>query len=182
MTVRMLRGHVLDMLAGLPERSVHMVWTSPPYWGLRSYGTEPQVWGGDAECTHRWEDATIIDSRHLPEDVPTRKQASNTGSLNRGVRPGEACHRCHAWRGEHGMEPSLDLWLQHEVLIWRAVRRVLRDDGTIWINIGDAYASTPNGRSAADGKAIDPLLPLAGRGLAQRGSSLSAIPPIGRAV
>ena len=40
------RGHVLDVLRAMPAESVHAVCTSPPYWGLRDYGLEPQVWGG----------------------------------------------------------------------------------------------------------------------------------------
>jgi site-specific DNA-methyltransferase (adenine-specific) len=38
-----IQGHVLEILPTLPE--VDMVMTSPPYWGLRNYGTEPQCWG-----------------------------------------------------------------------------------------------------------------------------------------
>ena len=34
-SVRLYHGHVTDVLARLPERSVHCVVTSPPYWGLR---------------------------------------------------------------------------------------------------------------------------------------------------
>ena len=41
-----LTGHVIDVLRSLPEESVQCVVTSPPYWGLRAYGTEGQVWGG----------------------------------------------------------------------------------------------------------------------------------------
>ena len=44
MTVRILCGHVLSKLAELPEESVHCVVCSPPYYGLRDYGIEPQVW------------------------------------------------------------------------------------------------------------------------------------------
>jgi hypothetical protein len=36
-TVRLYLGHVTDVLARLPEKSVHMCVTSPPYWGLRRY-------------------------------------------------------------------------------------------------------------------------------------------------
>lgn len=103
MTVRIIEGHCLDVLARLEPESVDMVWTSVPYWGLRSFGVAPQDWGG--------------------------------------------------WRGEHGCEPSLDLWIQNELTIFRAVWRVLKRDGTVWLNIGDAYASQPNGRSAAAGRA-----------------------------
>lgn len=41
---RIITGHVLDVLAELPDESVHMIVTSPPYYGLRAYGTEPQTW------------------------------------------------------------------------------------------------------------------------------------------
>ena len=52
LTPAILRGHVLDVLRMLPEEFVHCVVTSPPYWGLRAYGTEPQVWGGTPEHPH----------------------------------------------------------------------------------------------------------------------------------
>lgn len=49
-----LQGHVLDVLAGLPESSVNCVVTSPPYWSLRKYDAPDVTWGGDAECKHEW--------------------------------------------------------------------------------------------------------------------------------
>lgn len=53
-----------------------------------------------------------------------------------------------------GMEPTLPEFVAEIVGVFREVRRVLRADGTLWLNLGDSYASTPNGRSAADTKAI----------------------------
>lgn len=46
MTVKILVGDVLARLAEFPDNSVHCAVTSPPYFGLRSYDTEPQAWGG----------------------------------------------------------------------------------------------------------------------------------------
>lgn len=43
------------------------------------------------------------------------------------------------WSGCHGLEPTLELFVAHEALIFREVRRVLRDDGTLWLNLGDSY-------------------------------------------
>ena len=40
-------GDVLSVLKGMPDESVHMVVTSPPYWGLRDYGNEPQIWDSE---------------------------------------------------------------------------------------------------------------------------------------
>ena len=42
---------------------------------------------------------------------------------------------------EIGTEKTFELYLEHVLESFRAVHRVLRDDGTIWVNIGDAYAS-----------------------------------------
>lgn len=56
--------------------------------------------------------------------------------------------------GQIGLEQSLGQHLEALVETFREVRRVLRNDGTLWLNYGDAYASTPNGRSAADTKAV----------------------------
>ncbi len=45
-------GDVLERLRELPDESVQCVVTSPPYWGLRDYGTG-QWEGGDAGCEHK---------------------------------------------------------------------------------------------------------------------------------
>ena len=34
--------------------------TSPPYWGLRDYGTEGQIWGGNPECEHEFKKSKNI--------------------------------------------------------------------------------------------------------------------------
>ncbi len=91
MATRVLVGDCRSRLAELPEQSVHCCVTSPPYWGLRDYGTEPQVWGG-------------------------------------------------GWRGELGQEPTPEAYVANLVAVFRAVWRVLRDDGTLWLNLGDSYA------------------------------------------
>ncbi len=45
-----------------------------------------------------------------------------------------------------GLEPTPELFVQHLVEIFREVRRVLRQDGTVWLNLGDSYASGEVGR------------------------------------
>jgi hypothetical protein len=52
MTVRVLVGDALSVLKTLPDASIQLCVTSPPYFGLRSYSTDPQIWGGDPECGH----------------------------------------------------------------------------------------------------------------------------------
>lgn len=55
--------------------------------------------------------------------------------------------------GQIGLEPTLGEHLEVMVRVFNEVRRVLRKDGTLWLNYGDCYATAPNGRSAADTKA-----------------------------
>jgi DNA modification methylase len=61
--------------------------------------------------------------------------------------------RCYGVDGQMGHEPTLGEHLAAMVELFRECRRVLKPEGTCWINYGDCYASTPNGRSAADTKA-----------------------------
>ena len=51
-----LHGNVLDVLKTIPNDFVQCIITSPPYWGLRKYSTEPKVWDGDSDCIHDWKD------------------------------------------------------------------------------------------------------------------------------
>ena len=49
--------------------------------------------------------------------------------------------------GAYGLEPTLEKYIANMVEVFREVRRVLRKDGCLWLNLGDAYASNPsNGR------------------------------------
>ncbi len=43
--------------------------------------------------------------------------------------------------GQIGLEPTLDEYIEKMVSVFREVRRVLRSDGTLWLNIGDSYAA-----------------------------------------
>lgn len=56
--------------------------------------------------------------------------------------------------GQLGLERTLGEHLEVMVDVFAAVHRVLKPEGTVWLNYGDCYASTPNGRSAADTKAL----------------------------
>ena len=108
-----LLGDVREELRSVATESIHTVVTSPPYWGLRDYGSEPRVWGGDPECSHVWADT--------------------------------ACRSCGAWCGSLGFEPTPELYVEHLVQVFRAVRQVLRKDGTVWLVLGDSYAGSAQG-------------------------------------
>jgi DNA modification methylase len=50
--------------------------------------------------------------------------------------------RDYGVEGQMGLEPTPDEFVAGMVEVFREVRRVLRDDGTLWLNIGDSYAGS----------------------------------------
>lgn len=147
MSVTILQGNCLDTLKTLSAGSVHCVVTSPPYWGLRDYGLPPIVWqNGRVPCddgNHRWGKPIIERKRGKVGDHSTLDggpMAKGAGRVQE-IGHGNTCQRCGAWRGQLGLEPSPKLYIEHLVQIFCEVRRVLRDDGTLWLNLGDSYAS-----------------------------------------
>jgi DNA modification methylase len=143
-----LQGHVLEVLRTLPEESVHCVVTSPPYWGLRTYDTVPQVWGGDSDCPHSWE-AVTIPSGNGQVTHSMVAETLNTASATRSPRSSTTCVKCDAWKGELGLEPTPELYVNHLASVFDEVRRALRSDGTLWLNLGDTYCTHPAGLTGA---------------------------------
>jgi len=106
--------------------------TSPPYWGLRDYGTAKWE-GGSSECDHAGP-----------------PKASNSSGLNHGRGRSDyengatvpfrgTCLRCGAIRvdSQVGLEDSPEEYTTKLVSVFREARRVLRGDGTLWLNLGD---------------------------------------------
>lgn len=137
------QGHVLDVLRCLDDESVHAVITSPPYWGLRDYAVPPVVWGGSPECSHHWSEPTgYVGHRGERGQVPKTKWPSNRSYPQHTGTAQATCERCGAWRGQLGQEPTPGLFVEHLVEVFREVRRVLRRDGTLWVVLGDTYATS----------------------------------------
>ncbi len=139
-----VEGDALAMLKLIPDGSVQTCVTSPPYWGLRDYGTA--TWeGGDSDCDH------------LGKPMPTRAgfneryfdRPSAEGNKQDALREPykEVCGKCGAKRidSQIGLEKTPDEYVAKMVEVFREVRRVLRDDGTVWLNMGDCYQSGARG-------------------------------------
>ena len=156
LAMQVFRGDCRDVLKTLPSESVHCVVTSPPYWGLRDYGTA--TWeGGDSGCDHRldarkpadWSTSGLQRNKKTPE-----LSAGTVALVNHQQEPHyrNECHKCGARRidSQIGLEPDFNAYIAGMVAVFREVRRVLRSDGTCWINLGDSYATgTSSGRTPA---------------------------------
>jgi len=140
--LEVIHSDALTALRTLPDESVQTCVTSPPYWGLRDYGLAPAVWDETVECQHEWEDLSYqIRSNDNKGNKGTEKQYTSPGSGGRDKPINHAFCHCGAWRGCLGLEPTPDLYINHLSQIFREVRRVLRKDGTLWLNLGDSYAT-----------------------------------------
>jgi DNA modification methylase len=145
-----IHGDALSSLRRLLDESVQCCVTSPPYWGLRDYGLEPGVWDATVECDHEFGPMERGKRKDiLPQDVTTPNSRIGTDERQNGAATngGHFCH-CGAWRGCLGLEPTPDLYVSHLVEIFREVKRVLRRDATVWLNLGDSYCA--NGKGGRD--------------------------------
>jgi DNA modification methylase len=144
------QGDCLKLLALMPERSVDCCVTSPPYFGLRDYGTAEWE-GGDPGCDHR--EKEIRQRRNLAEAANACDGGSRTseGRLDKDalwIPYKDKCGKCGAVRvdSQIGLEPTPGEFVAKLVAVFREVRRVLRDDGTLWLNLGDSYNAGTNSK------------------------------------
>ena len=129
-------------LLPLADKSVHMIATSPPYFGLRSYATGDNKHAElGAEKVHdcgSWARRTIIGYRAAPEfEEDGDGNMMIVGSLPEPIygppeKPCGACYVC-----------NLRTWA-------REMHRVLRDDGVMFLNLGDSYASSGKAGPVSD--------------------------------
>lgn len=134
-----IQGDALTVLKRMDSESVHMGVTSSPYYGLRSYGTEPIIWDGDPNCEHEW--GEVHPPGYRSSDTKPGPLQSE-GNKNRQNLKSDICSKCGAWKGELGQEPSPELFVKHLTTIFHELKRVLRNDGVFWMNIGDSYSGS----------------------------------------
>jgi DNA modification methylase len=137
------RGHVIDVLKKLQSGSVHMVCTSPPYWNLRDYQTGSWE-GGDPLCDHRGPPMASI-STGLRDLSRTINEGDTLRSAFMPWKNG-VCGKCGARRIDQqiGSEDTPEEFVQSMVGVFREVRRVLRSDGTCFLNLGDTWLDDGN--------------------------------------
>ena len=143
-----VQAHVLDGLRALPDGCVQMACCSPPYWGMRRYACDDVVWGGDQGHAHEWGEEVRIHTGGLQKiggEMMTEGRTSyEARNEARECGRGSFC-ACGAWKGQLGQEPDPWLFVEHLVSVFREVRRVLADDGVLFVVIGDCWVSTPTG-------------------------------------
>jgi DNA modification methylase len=104
------QGDAFDLIEDLPDASVDLILSSPPYWGLRSYGLPT-----DDQVLERWKSSGCS-----PQRVPPYSWFRDAG-------------------GVLGLEPYPSWYVEHLVEFFNRARRTLKDTASAWINLGDTY-------------------------------------------
>lgn len=132
-TNKILNGDCLEVLKTLPDKICDCCVTSPPYYGLRDYGTGTWI-GGDPNCPHR------RTSKFSPNTATGHAQKELIGNVGDAIYK-TVCPLCGAVREDKqiGLEETPELYVEKLVEVFREIKRVLKDDGTLWVNIGDSY-------------------------------------------
>ena len=144
--IQIINGNALDELKKLPDESIDCVVTSPPYYGLRSYKDAETIWGGNPICEHEWiEYKASLLHENRNNTVGTQEQVHNaTGTTfikKYDSLIANICSKCGAWKGQLGLEPTYQMYLEHLLMITAELKRVLKKTGTLFWNMGDSYAS-----------------------------------------
>lgn len=141
-TNQILQGDALQTLKTLESNSVDCIITSPPYWALRDYKTEGQIWdeNPNSNCEHDFSNIT----RPKPTGNVISSKTTLTGGKDKirqsgGIIQSSFCSKCNAWKGQLGQEPTIDLYIKHLTQIFTETKRVLKKEGTCWIVLGDTY-------------------------------------------
>jgi DNA modification methylase len=138
---KILQGDCLSHLKTLPDNSIQMCVTSPPYYNLRDYGTAK--WdGGNPECDHLRPVSLRRNSKGgFQNSDGTRGNQRNNIAVQKQYE--RECKKCGAIRVDNqiGIEETPYEYVRKMVEIFHEVYRVLRPDGILWLNLGDSYAA-----------------------------------------
>lgn len=128
-----LHGNNIETLKTIPDGSVDCCITSPPYYGLRDYGTGEWI-GGDPNCPHRRM------SKFSEKTTTGHKQEELIGNVGDAIYK-SVCPLCGAVREDKqiGLEETPEEYIERLVQVFREVKRILKPEGTLWVNIGDSY-------------------------------------------
>lgn len=158
MTIKAYDGRIVANSIEIPlaDRSVHMVMTSVPYWGLREYEIPDVIFGGRQFCVHTWGEKSVRGGPAGKQGKTSqRKGRSNSDAQRgRGRSLGRFCQQCGAWQGQLGLEPDPWLYIEHLLSVFDEIWRVLRSDGTVWLNLGDCYTDGGRGTDYRTGSTL----------------------------
>ena len=138
-------GDVKDRIKEISSESIQTIVTSPPYWGLRDYGTGKWEGGDRHDCSHR------RDSKQSDKTITGHKKFDEMNGVGDAIYK-TVCKKCGAIRVDQqlGLEEHPEEYVSNFIELARQFKRVLRKDGTFWLNLGDTYFGAKGGHWSSD--------------------------------
>ena len=136
---KIICGDSLTELKKMPDESIDCCISSPPYWGLRDYQTAKWE-GGDINCEHI--NKNIKQTFHKEQPKEEEKKS----------RYISVCGKCGAKRidAQFGLEKTPEEYVAEMVEVFHEIKRILKKQGTCWLNLGDSYVSAPIGHKSVE--------------------------------
>lgn len=154
---RLILGEASKVLSTLDLESIDCVVTSPPYFGLRDYGTDPVVWDiadlNKTFCTHEWVVTPYYRSGGA-DKAGDRKYGGGEDNKarikNTRWREDIRCVKCGVVKAELGRERYLQDYVDNLVYVFSLIKELLKPSGTAFLNIGDGYNCERSRANAPD--------------------------------
>jgi len=142
---KVICGDALEIMKQIPDGTIDMAITSPPYYGLRDYGKDSvAIYGGNSDCKHDWQ-ASKTSLEHEYRQGIGSNAVSQKQQKGWHEQPSAFCVKCGAWKGQIGLEPHPQLYVEHLVEIFRELKRILKPEGSFYLNMGDTYCGSNQG-------------------------------------
>ena len=128
--IKFFQGNCIDKIKELEDNYIDCVVSSPPYYGLRDYGTASYD-GGDPDCKHSITDGIVDNKNNKLIERPDRASDKKN------------CVKCGAKRidEQFGLEKTYQEYIANTVKVFETFKHKLKDTATIWWNVGDSYSS-----------------------------------------
>jgi len=129
---KIIKGNSFEVVKDLDDNSIDLILFSPPYWLQRNYNTDPIILGGNTGCDHSFVEYKGI--KVSPDTSYKERKFTQIYKL---------CNKCNAFEGEFGQEPSVEMYLEHFLILLKELYRILKPTGGLWIEIGEKYYPSP---------------------------------------
>ncbi len=147
-----LLGNSVKTLSEIEPESIDCSISSPPYYAQRNYGTGFDfTWDNNNGCDHEFEgtvEENIPVYQKQDYDASPRQQGWTDDKVSSTVertnidKSGRYCKKCNSWQGQLGLEPKIELYVDHLCQIYDQIYTLLKPEGSIWVNLGDTYMGT----------------------------------------
>jgi DNA modification methylase len=100
------------------------------------------VWDADLSCQHEWGNKEVFIHQGGNPSGDSAQVGNTIAGIQKPQGLSQTCSKCHAWKGQLGLEPTYKMFIDHLLQITNELKRVLKPTGTMFWNIGDSYASS----------------------------------------